>query len=112
MCRLHECLPLTVPEVPTSLQDKSIGTSYIEVQWQRPPGGVDEYELQYKESSSTEDYISVEIGGQISNYNIPDLSAGKKYHIQIRSKSGDEYSPYTVANIGTGKEENSTYRYF
>ena len=101
---LYWCIDValfSVPNRPSSLTQKSIGATYIEVQWAVPTGGKDSYELRYKKASDAS-YQSRRVGKELTAYQIDGLNAGKTYDIGIRTISGTEESYYTDTRIATG----------
>ena len=104
---LHVCIValmlflFLVPDPPLNLREKTKGTSYIEVQWKKPDGGKDSYEIRYKKASDTS-YLSRSIEKDLTAYQIDTLKAGETYDIGIKTISGTEESTYTDTQITTG----------
>ena len=97
-------LLLSVPNAPGSLVQANKGTSYIEIRWNKPTGGVDSYELRYKKATDG-NYPSstTSIGKEQTTYQIDELNAGVTYDIQIRTVSKTESSSYALIRLQTGK---------
>jgi len=79
------------------------GTTYIEIQWGRPTGGLSAYKVRYKKVDDPNYSSETTIEKEQTTFQIDQLTGGVEYQIQIRSVSNAEHSMYALISITTGR---------
>ena len=80
------------------------GWESVRVSWVRPWSGgatITDYDVQYREEGSTEDFVDVGYNGTATEARISGLTTGASYEVQVRARNRVGYGSWSASGVGT-----------
>ena len=79
------------PAAPGSLMVVGVTDITVTLSWMTPdpPNGIiDQYQIQYRRSNSSDDYVSVNISPSTLTYTVTGLTTNTEYDFMVRARTG------------------------
>ena len=95
------------PTAPGSLMVVDVTNTTVTLSWMTPDpsnGIIDQYQIQYRRSDSSDGYVSVNTSPPTLTYTVTGLTTNTEYDFRVRARTGYERGEFsTVVTAFVGK---------